>query len=1737
METLVQRLVLNPHDEEALRFAHQAGGADPRAYAVLLEQVGERTTDPAYAAHWLNEAAAVWSTTLGDAHRAAHVLMIAIERDPTHRGAAERLAQLYRDKGDQKAVVALLERLVKALTPLLNDKPDVRSQLAALHEELGRLWGEPPLARPERALENWRRLLELDPQNVFAIYSAREIHKAQQQYADALPYFAMEQALVTDPERKLALFRDEAELRKRSGDGAGAVRALREARAASPEDVGLMQELGVAVIELLDGGKSVASDDKAAGAAAFVQLGETYDGEYGLSYAQSALRIEPGNDRAMQLADHYAKRLGRVDELRPQYTEYLRANPNGFMAGEAVRVVGAVPPPPPTPLPAPERVSSSAGRSMAPAPAERGSQGAQQPAPVERPSASLPSPVSPPMERGSASAPSPVAGDLRSLLEEAQSESQKGRKPQAFTRYREALQIDPANPEALSWVEDYLRQKRMYAELRDVLLAASRVPSVSAETRKAQLRDVAGLCESQLRDVDTAIVAWKQICQIDRGDEQAKDQLRRLLEKANRWDDLAMALEQEAMSAPDVEHKITLEKKLAALHDTKRKDPVAAGEAWARVAILAAGDESIIQTAVKLFERGERLDLAADVILENVANVEDENARASLQEKLGELRLKAGDAGGAGEAFQESARIRGTAKAWEAVEKAFVEAGRLNDAAAALDQRAELVSGREQAALLAQAADLYGRASDPSEAITRLERAVDLDPTSDAFSASLATLYRTEGRQADLVTFLLRRAEKLTDKARRVEARRAAAGLQRSLGDSEGARESLLLLLQDGDDPDALSELVTDAEQRGDYGECANLLRRLAAVTTEPLRKLDLALREATLYAQELSDPDGAVARYEAILTNLDPKCRAALRAIADIEAGRDNAAGQAGALERELDLAEGEERVEIASRLAQLYESPLDDPRRAIRALEIVHEADPEDYDAIARLERLAELVEDWPRVATLKASLIEVEGDEEEASRMTLRLAEILGQKLGKGDEALAALERLADQGDPPSRDAYVALGDSLGWKGVVATKLVTWHESSSGPERTAALRGAFDRFLEIGRDNDATRVAMELARSRHADPDMATRLEDLAVRTKDLDALSVAHEILVKELSGPDRARELVRQAEVQLAAGVEPAEAMRHGETGLTSVTPAEVEPLLGRLAALTEAPGHVIDLYERQVGRCRVPADRLAALSRAAQVAAQHGAMDRARGFFELSLAGGVQEDTLLALEAAARTGDSLHGGSTLRSLLADALAAGGQGSRDGGRTRAALLRRAANLALVDLGDVDRAFKWLGDALVTHVDDAALDSLSELGARTADMGRVEATLGRALEEVFDGPLVRKLLQRRAKLRRETLGDARGAATDLKKLHDLSPSDHDVMSELSALLQELGDHRGMIQLYEDQILRGRDPAQRAELARRVARLWEENIGDAREATDAWRRVLRMKAGDPEATQGLERAKAGNLKRPPPVPVTAHSAPIIHPPAPPTRAPVAAPVPDDSDTSDQGGPPAGAVAAAPAYADPGGLHVPQAAEGYEGEAYAPAGDPLLQTDNYAAAPAYEEPAAAPGEYAQQGYAQPADPYAPQGYAQPADPYAPQGYAQPADPYAPQGYAQPADPYAQQGYAQPADPYAQPGYAPPAEGYGAAEGYAQPGGEYPAYPAPPATYDAAAYAAYTQGDYAEPAAEAGAAEAEGDRAGDTLVGKTDGLQNDWAQVSDDDEDVEEAALVEDADIVEDDTGRFRGQ
>ncbi len=650
----------------------------------------------------------------------------------------------------------------------------------------------------------------------------------------------------------------------------------------------------------------------------------------------------------------------------------------------------------------------------------------------------------------------------------------------------------------------------------------------------------------------------------------------------------------------------------------------------------------------------------------------------------------------------------------------------------------------------------------------------------------------------------------------------------------KGARETLLAILSDGDDAGALSQLVDDAIERGDTQEAVDFLRRLGALATTPEEKINIALREAGMLAEQLDDTEGALARYEAIVKDLDPRNRIALHAIADLHEKRNDQPGVAAALEREIPLTEGDEKVELAQRLAQLYEGALDDPRGAIRALDVVHAADPEDFDAIARLQKLSEQVEDWPRVATLMAALIEVEGDEEEASRLTVRLAEILADKLEPRRRVALRPGEARRSGRPvlprrlrrPRRPARAGRASSppSWWPGtspapaLPATRRCARRSTASW--RSAAMR---TRPGSPWRSRAPAAPTAPWPRSSRSWP-----------RGSAISTLSASRTTCsVKDLSGSARAAELVRQAEVQVAAGIDPLEAMQHGESGLASVPAAEVEPLLGAARGAhpgararhrsLRAPGGPLPRpgrspRPRSRARRRSPPSAAPTIAPAASSSWPSAAASR--------------KTPSARSKAAARLGDDRAGGIGLRTTLAEALAAGGQGSRDGGRTRGALLRRAATIAHRDLGDIDKAFGWLGDALITHVEDASLEALEALGRELNALPRVEATLTRALEEVFDGPLVRKLLQRRARLRRDVLDDKKGAAVDLKKLHDLSPSDLDVMNELSALLLELGDHRGMIQLYEDQ----NPPRPRPGPARRAGPQGRPHLGGRARATPA-------------------------------------------------------------------------------------------------------------------------------------------------------------------------------------------------------------------------------------------------------------------------------------------------------------
>jgi tetratricopeptide (TPR) repeat protein len=1455
VDDLVRRLVANPNDQAALGAAYQEGQHDPRGYATILERVGEGAQDATYAAYWLSEAAHVWSTTLGDARRAATLLMKAIDRDPASDVASDRLASLYREKQDHRALVALLERRAKALAGIANGDPTLVQRASMLHEEAARLWQDAPLSQSRKAVENYKKAFEIDPGAVSAIYAARELLKAEGNYKEAIPLYEAEIQAIDDTERKLALYRDEALVRAEHGDPKGGTAALRNALALDPQDTGLQYELAMSIVTRIQGGAdAVDASEKHEAAELLVGMSQAYDGEHALAYAEAALDAEPEHDRAMQLVGYWARELGRTDGIEGRYRAYVDANPDGVIALEARQFLGQAYEAAGRfddaievlePLKDDQEVSFKLGELYA-----KAGRTEQAAALMDRHAAALP-----PAER------------VGKQLEIAAMLAQQGDKKGALAKYREILEVDPQHPEALTYVEDALRAARQYKDLRDVLLSAARTGGASVESRRAQLREVAGLSETQLRDPEGAIVAYRQMLSLDRADESARAALHRLLEKAQRWDDLAALFEQEAMAAADVEERITLERRLADLHEHKRGDKREAAEALLRVVMSAPKDEESLQRAVEMLRAVGDSERAAQAIDENVGPLDAGPAKGQLLAELGELRDRSGDHGGAADAYAEAAAILRDASMWQACEEQARRSERWELAASACGRRADLEKDpKARARLCAAESEYHLQAGDAQSALARLEQATELAPADEELGSRLEQFYEREGRLDDLATYLVRCAEEASDATRSIALFKRASTFRRErLADPDGARDLLLRVVSAYDDADALSMLADDAASRDDFRGAIAYLERLEPMAEGRTAKVRLGLRRAAMLSDGLGDVDGAVAAYHRLLETLDENCREALQAIADLEQARERYPQAADALERDLELASaGEEKANIARRLGEIYIEHTRELGKSLAAFETVLKEDPEDFAALAKLRELSERAEKWPRVLELIDAQIEVEGDDDEIAALTARKAEVLADQMGQPEAALRTLAPLTMAGSDVARATAMAIADRHEADAQIGGQILAWARTTSGPEGQRLLGEAFDRFVGGGALDRALEIAPDVLRTpRGKDAGFLGQLEPLAVSAKASELVLEIHDRRGAGLSGLARAQELIRQAKVRIELGVDRREALEHGEIGLSAVPPSEAGPLLSQLADLAPDGASAVELLERHVGRCKQPADRLAAMVRAYRRAVTTAGVpdEKVKELAEHAL--GVQgpnlEDAFDALWAEAREADATDGTADRRRALLDVLVTTTAGPRDGGRTRSAQLRRAAEWMRAEAGDDEAAFELLARSLVAHVDAATLDAIEQ----SADPARAASIFTRTLEEVFDGPLVRQILSRRAALRYDKLGDIDGAMRDLKKLHELAPADQGITDRYRAVLEEANDYRGIIQLAEDQILRSKDQGVRADLARSIARLWEERIGDARETADAWRRVLRLKPQDPEGTAGLDRAKRNKLQ----------------------------------------------------------------------------------------------------------------------------------------------------------------------------------------------------------------------------------------------------------------------------------
>ncbi|MEI8258271.1 MAG: hypothetical protein WCJ30_21550, partial [Deltaproteobacteria bacterium] len=520
--------------------------------------------------------------------------------------------QWHGDRGEFQQLATLAEQVAsRRVDP---------SSSADLFFRAGELWAK-NVGRHDKAVGNYRRAYELDGGQVQAIEAARTIYLQLGNHKLAVQLYERQLSATADPDVRLPLLREFAALRGQLGDPSAQAAALEEVIQIAPDDFQAMRELASAYIARAEGAEGSDSDRMRA-ASLLAAIAQGLGGEHTVTFAEAALDQWAGDETAFQLVRDAYLTAGRGEDLALRQVHFVTANPHSALAphvrreladlylgaGQIDDAINAL-----EPLAGSDPDVTQTLIDLY----RRAGRSAELLALLQ----SLP--------------PSTDGGQrIVELREIAELSGQQGDRDGMVRAMREILSLDPGDPEALALVEDDLRNRKAFPELREVLYGAARSNEVATDVRLARLHEIAELSEKRLNDVEGAVDAWRMAIDLDPGDMTSVRTLDALLTRTERWNDLAALLEDRARAGSEEEQRPSLER-LVEIHRDRRHEP--AGEAAALAALwsMSPDDDAV---AVRLIDARRR---AGDLVggLAGCGDVGDRGGRGGRLRGLGGVRL------------------------------------------------------------------------------------------------------------------------------------------------------------------------------------------------------------------------------------------------------------------------------------------------------------------------------------------------------------------------------------------------------------------------------------------------------------------------------------------------------------------------------------------------------------------------------------------------------------------------------------------------------------------------------------------------------------------------------------------------------------------------------------------------------------------------------------------------------------------------------------------------------------------------------------------------------------------------------------------------------------------------------------------------------------------------------------------------------------------------------------------
>ncbi|MBO6937852.1 MAG: tetratricopeptide repeat protein [Deltaproteobacteria bacterium] len=984
----------------------------------------------------------------------------------------------------------------------------------------------------------------------------------------------------------------------------------------------------------------------------------------------------------------------------------------------------------------------------------------------------------------------------------------------AVETYQRAAQEDPDDPIALESLD------RLYAAASDserlAEILTRRIDVEDDEDLKVEVGMRLGqLANTQLNRPQDAIDAYLRVLEIRPSYPDAVEALGALYERQAMWPELLDNLELRAGMAESSEQRVGFLHRAGAIHERELDDVYEALAKYSQALEIENRHEPSLQAVIRVSHLEDYRSQAAE-ILEPLLHVQERwNDLADLH------RLKA-DA--ATDPFDKKAELRKLAEVHE-----------------------------------------HGR-HDDTAAFKALAQAFGEDPSDQELAANLERLAEKTGLWGELADTLESRASNSFDpeNARQLYGRLARICEEQLNDPARAVSATQRALEQVGDDPDLLrhlDELLVATER---WHELGDVLERRGNLVDDPTERAGLLVRLGELREQHQGDLRGAFAAYQEVVERDPGDARAtealerlgrhpemALEVVDVLEqAYRETGAMDkiAGLYDIRIELADSDgERVRMLQEAAQLWETDLGQPEKALESLRKAFLVDPRDLVLLDDIDRLAAQTGAWETLRGMVEQVVDDGGIDRMLRRdLELRAARWYRDRLGDLESAEARL-RGAVQADPDAVEAHAELSELLraldGREAELVTALRKWAEIEMDEEaRKGRLREAAAISESVlGDTAQAAQCLLSILESDPTEPEALAELTRIRQAQEQWGEVVVLLERRIEATFEVDERIGLRRQLAHVLANQLEDTRRATEAWEGLLEEAPESAEAM-DALQGLYESAERWDDLrmlLDRRLEMAETDEARIVArvgLARLAEKAfgRRDDAMDQLQGILEIDPHNGEALDEmerLLGLEE--RWEDVVQ-------LLENRIAQSGEPKP--------ILLRLAEIHEAEREDLDQAVETLERILSVDAGDvAALERL--IGIHESREQWAQAVHGLERLVALQDPHAAAATERRvAQLAEEKLGEPERALGALQRSYDLEPSatTHELLKEHYNRHERWGELAVMIQAEADA---EEDDDAKVELLKKVAELYQEKLDDPGSAATALEQASAMRGEDRE------------------------------------------------------------------------------------------------------------------------------------------------------------------------------------------------------------------------------------------------------------------------------------------------